>query len=367
MREYIREHRWTLATLLGVVVLIILFTIFLGPHIMGDTASYGQALDVLTGGRPAPGFMPYRLLTTFGALELVRFFGGMFGNLYLGWFFMNLVLYTAAVYTMFALIRRMTGSAPAACLGSLFLAGNYGFLLFGPNFLMDIGGWSFYIFVLYFVWRYAESRVVGLKASNYMIWAAVCVGIGGLFKEYAFLGGAAIAVYLIAEAIRTKRMKPIGLLVGAGMISIIPVAILYGYIYHAFGYTYLDWFGMNAEHYVYHSRILEYIKALGSLYNLLAILVIAGAAVIVRSWREISAEIKIFLAAVLVSFLPVFFWPAITQRIFTITVPFSIVIAAFLFKKFEGRWWIFKVVLIAYVLATFFMDSYLLKAVNLPF
>ena len=351
--------------LAGLVALMALFTLFLGPHVLGDTPTYTQAIGVLSGGAPGTGFIPNRLLTTFGALELVRFFGAIFGGIYSGWFFLNLIFYFAASCALYALIRHITGSQAAACLGALFLAGNYGFLLFGPNFLMDIGGWSFYIICLYFVWRYAES-----KQPRDIMLAAVMVGIGGLFKEYAFLGGAAIAAYLIIEAIRNARsscLKSVGLLAGAGAIALIPVGILYAYIYHRFGYTYLDWFGSNAEHYVYHSRIIEYIKTLGSLYNLLAILVIGGAIVIIRNWRLISAETKAFLAAALVSFLPVFCWPAITQRILTITVPFSVLIASFLFRRYERRWWAFAIVLALYVLATFFMDSYLLKAVNLPF
>lgn len=372
MGAYIREHRWAILTLTSIFALIVLFTtVYGGPNMMGDTASYGLAIDVIEGGRPAPGYMPYRLLTTFGALEIVRFFGAIFGNMYLGWFFMNLILYVTSVYVLFALIRRITGSAPAACLGSLFLAGNYGYLLFGPTFLMDIGGWSFYIFTLYFIWRYTEEvRAATPRAYKYMLYAAACVGIGGLFKEYAFLGGAAIGAYLIIEAIRNKRVRPLGLLVTSGIISIIPVTILYTYIYHKFGYTYLDWFGMNAEHYVYGSRILEYIKSLGSLYTLLSVLVIAGVVVIIRQWRSISTETKIFLGATLVSCIPVFCWPAITQRILTITLPFSIIIASFFFKKYAERPLAmigFATILVLYVLATFFMDSYLLNAVNLPF
>ncbi|HEX7724165.1 MAG TPA: glycosyltransferase family 39 protein [Candidatus Paceibacterota bacterium] len=357
-----REHRWSIATLVGILVLIVLFALFLGPNILGDTPSYIQALHVMSGGTPAADFIPNRLLTTFGALETVRLLGAVFGGTYQGWFFLNLILYVATVYTMYALIRRVTGSAAAAHLGALFLAGNYGFLTFGPNFLMDIGGWSFYIFSLYFVWRYAES-----KSPQWIIWAAACIGIGGLIKEYAFLGGAAVAAYLIVEAVRQKRAKPIGLLVGAGIISLIPVGLLYIYIYYRFGYTYLDWLGFNAAYYTYHSRVLEYIKALGSLYNLSAIFVICGAVVIIRQWHSLSAEVRTFLIAFLVSFLPVFFWPAITQRILTITVPFSVLVAAFFFKRYEAHAWIFKIVLVVYVLATFCMDSYLLKAINVPF
>ena len=367
--KHLRAHasRSDIVLVIGLAILAALFVAYLGPNIVGDTPSYIQAMNVMGGAHPAPGFMPNRLLTTAGALALVRALGWMFGNVYAGWFFLNVALFFASGMVFYRLLARFTKSEPAACLSALFLAANYGYLLFGLNYLMDIGGWSFYIFSLYLIWRYAES-----KQARYIGWAALAVGLGGLFKEYAFLGGVAIAAYLIIECVRNARArtnwkKPLGLLIMCGAIAALPTAIVYAHVFWQYGYTYLDWFGANAVHYVYHSRIVEYIKALGSLYNLFAFLVIGGLITLWKERRALSAEAKAFLAAMLVSFLPIFCWPAITQRILTITVPFAALIAASLFKRYERCWYVFAAILIVYAVATFFMDSVILKAVNLPF
>lgn len=352
--------RWQAAFLISLVGLSLLFVCFRGPNILGDTPSYIQAIHVLEG-QPIPtDFIPNRLLTTFGGLEVMRLLSVVFGGIYPAWFFINLALYILSAIVFFKLLEHLFDSGPVAYLGALFLAGNYGYFIFGLNYLLDIGGWAFYIFSIYFLYRYSKSH----KTSD-IIWSAAMVGIGGLFKEYAFLGAVAIAVYLVIENRRAwKTLVLRGL--HTGIIALLPIIILYIYIYNHFGYTYLDWLGFNSGYYTYHSRIVEYVKAFGSLLNFLAFMVIGGVWILKKRWNEIGGEVRLFVCSILVSFLPIFFWPAITQRIITITVPCMVIISCFFFKKYETRWFLFVPVLILYVLATFFMDSYILGAVHLP-
>ncbi|MDB5239100.1 MAG: hypothetical protein JWO00_435 [Candidatus Parcubacteria bacterium] len=364
-----KQNRWLLALALCLLALVGLFTMHLGPHVLGDTQTYIDAMNVLSGHAAPAGFIPNRIITTFGALEAVRALSVPLGGILNGWFVLNCGLFILAGIVFFKLLEDFFGSRPAAFLGTLFLAGNYGFLVFGLNYLMDIGGWSFYIFSLYFLWRYARS-----KSQCDLFLAAAMVGIGGLLKEYAFLAGVATAAYLIAEAWPGLRSWPgwkrfLGRSSCAAAVALVPAIVLYVWAYHHFGYTYADWFGSNAAHYIYSSRIKEYVKALGSLVNVLGLLFIGGAYILYREWRAgiMEKEARTFLAACFVSFLPVFIWPAITQRILTIAIPFIAIVACFLFRKYERRWYAFVPILALYLLATFFMDSYLLTAVNLPF
>lgn len=366
------SRRWDIALVISLALLAVLFGIFLGPNVLGDTPTYTQAIGVLQGGAIPAGFIPNRLLTTFGGLEIIRALAPIFGDasdsVYIGWFFLNLMLYVASCIVFYRLLARMFGSDKVAYLGAMFLAANYGYLLFGLNYLMDIGGWSFYVFALFFIYAYSQS-----KKPRDLFLAALMVGVGGLFKEYAFLGGVALVTLVVLGMFfgpkpqGDRRLVRFGLPSLSILVMIIPTMLLYAYIYHRFGYTYLDWLGANAAHYVYHSRILEYIKALGSLMNVLGLLFLGGLAVLIGRWRETARETHVFIIAAFVSFLPVFLWPAITQRILTIAVPFAIIVACFLFKRYESRWYLFLPALALYALATFFMDSYILKAVNLPF
>jgi glycosyltransferase involved in cell wall biosynthesis len=355
-----QARRWAVVFSLSLVALVALFAVFLGPNELGDTPTYIAAVDVLKGGAPAVSFVPNRLLTT----PLPLLFISLFGDPYLGWFFMNALLFMLASIFFWKLLVQVFKSGPVAYLGALLLSANYGFLVFSLNFSMDIGGWAFYIFSLYLLWRYAHTKRVG-----YIFGSAVMIGIGGLFKEYGFLGAVAIAAYLITEVSLRKISLTsfIKRAIGTAAIALLPTIILYLVIYLKFDYTYADWLGSNSEYYVYASRIKEFIKALGSLHNVLGLLALGGVWAFWKARREVATETKTFLFAALVSCLPIFFWPAITQRILVPTVPIAILFAGFLFKRFERWAYVFLPVIALYILATFFMDSFILGAVNLPF
>jgi len=351
----------TKAFYLSLFALIVLFGLFLGPHALGDTPSYVASIDVMNGTSISGDFVPNRLLTTFGALEIINIGARTGGDVFTVWFTLNCLLYLAGSIAFFKLLIRMFQNERVAYLGGLFLAGSYGYLIFGLNYSIDIGGWAFYIFSIYFLYEYSQSK----KESDLLL-AAAMVGIGGLFKEYAFLGAVAIAAYLIVEnrnQIRSLVIKGLK----AGAIAIVPTLILYLYIYHKFGYTYLDWFGFNSGYYVYHSRVIEYIKSLGSLINVLGVAFLVGLYALSKEWRGIGENMKSFLSSVFISFLPIFLWPAITQRILTSIVPFVVIVSCFAIKKHLHRWYLFAAILIIYTLATFFMDSYILNKVTLPF
>ncbi len=372
MNQEGHKDYWLIGLVISLMAVLGLFRLYIGPNILGDTLSYVDTMDVLAGHAAPAGFVPNRVITTFAPMEIVHFLAPYFGGVYGPWFALNCLFFVLIGIVFFKLLDSFFDSKPAAYLGTLFLATNYGFLIFGPNYLMDIGGWSFYIFSIYFLWRYARS-----KRHKDILLAALMVGVGGLFKEYAFLGAIAIAAYLILEAwpsLRTVQgwREFIVKSVSSAIVALVPVVLLYVWAYHRFGYTYANWFGSNAVHYIYPSRVKEYIKAFGSLINFLAFPVLGGAWIALRQWTGkaipgLTREAKIFSTAFLVSFLPIFFWPAITQRILTITVPFAAFVACFCFKKYQHRWYLFLPLLALYALATFFMDSYILKAVNLPF
>lgn len=356
------RRKWQIALVASLAAIVMTFGIWLGPHQLGDTGTYEQAVSVLRNGIAPAEFVPNRLLTTLGGLELIRFVSiATGGDIYPAWFFVNALFYFISCIFFFKLLTRMFRSERAALLGALFLAANYGFLIFGLNYLMDIGGWMFYILSLYLLWKHAESRRTGD-----LLWSAAMVGIGGLFKEYAFLGAVAIAVYAIYEyrsSLKTLALRALE----TAAIALGPAALAYLWVYMKFGYTYADWFGSNAEHYIYASRSVEYIKAGGSLVNVLAFAFIGGLIVGIRHSKELGSELRAFVLAVFLSVLPVLFWPAITQRILTVAVPFIALASALLFARRPTRWPVFALLLLIYIGVTFLMDSYILGAVELPF
>lgn len=334
---------------------------FLAPQVSGDSISYLDSMSFLETREEVSGFAPNRLVTTFGGLQLIRLFSGVFGSVLGVWLSMNFIFYLLMGVAFYRLLLLIFESERTAFWGTLFLAGNYSALTFGLAYLMDVGGWAFYVFSLLFSFRYLK-----FGERREIILASVCVGLGGLFKEYALLGALPIAVILIWEnwpsLIRIFKNSWL-----PALLALLPVGLVYWFIYSSFGYTYLDWLGNNSDYYTYKSRIAEYIKSFGSLLNMLGLIFAGGLWVLSKEWKKLEKENKIFLFAVFVSFLPIFFWPAITQRILFIAVPFVVLISSFLIKKYQKYWIVFLPVLALYLCLSFFMDSFLLNFINLPF
>lgn len=343
-----------------IVTLMLFASVFLGPEVAGDGVSYLQATNFLTGGDTAFASVAHRIITTFGGLWLVIGFGKIFGSTLGVWFAMNAVFYAATIFVFYKMLLTLVEDKNSALLGTLFLAGSYAMLNFGLNFLMDMGGWAFYVASIYFLLRYARSQ----QRKDILI-ASALVGVGGLFKEYAFLPIVPIAIFLVYEN-RWSFVKIIRKSWLPSLLALLPILAVYTFVFLKFGYTYADWLETNQQTYVYSSRIIEYIKSLGSLLNLLGLLFVGGFVILAKEWRLLESRIKVFLIATLASILPVFFWPAITQRVLFVTVPFAVIIATFLFRRYPKYLPVFVVTLILYILASFFMDSFLLKFINLP-
>jgi hypothetical protein len=233
---------------------------------------------------------------------------------------------------------------------------------------MDIGGWFFYVASALGVLCYAQSNKE--DRHKYLWLAALAVGIGGLFKEYAFLGAFLIGFYVAYESWPSigRFIKRIWL---PALIVAVPTAILHIYTYAKYHYTYMDWLGANQAHYIYHSRIIEYIKTFGSLLNFLGLLAVIGLYYFFKDKNETGAakrkNTKAFTICFFLSAALILFWPAITQRITFVSVPISIILASYLFRKFERRWYLFLPILAIYIWAAFYMDSFILNFVNLPF
>jgi len=356
---------WKSALLLCLVGLTLLSVYVLKPHVdpNGDGPSYLEAIEVMQTRQIPQNFNPNRILTTFLGLQTVSLLSHITGNVVSAWFVMNLALYFLMAIAFYNLTTGLFGSERTAFLGTLLLVANYAAINFGLGFFMDIGGWAFYIFSIYFLFLYTES-----KNWKHLLVSALMVGLGGLFKEYAFLACIPIFCYLVYDnypslwKIIKKGLAP-------ATIALLPTAILHLYIYQKFHYTYLDWLSMNQNYYIYESRIIEYIKSFGSLLNILFFPFIFGLYFLLRRGSEILPERKylIFVWSAVLSVLPIFFWPAITQRILFITLPAIALVSCFAFKKYEKYWYLFLVFLVCYVIINFIMDSFLLSHINLPF
>jgi hypothetical protein len=348
-------------------IIIIISFLWLKPHIAGDSFDYLNSIQFLKTGIKSVDFAPNRLLTTFGALELLIFLSFLFHSTVFAWIFINTCFYLIFNFLFYKVLIYIHKDERVALLGTLFLATNYALAVFGLNFLMDMGGWMFYMISIYFSYKYLYYK----NRKNILL-SALAVGFGVLFKEYAVLGVIPIALILIYENFRKNNyLSSIKNIIFnsffPALLAIVPLTILYFFIYFKFGYTYIDWLQTNNERYPNFNRLNEYIKSFGSLLNFLGVLFLIGLFSLYKKWPELEERNKVFITAVFMSFLPLFLWPGITQRVLFISVPALMLVASYGIKRFENKLSIIELLLVVYFLASLFMDSYILIHVNLPF
>ena len=351
-----------IVVLLSTTILASISIGFLKPTWAKDSEVVLSAISVLDG-NPAPvNYWPLRLMTSSLYSESILIMSKIFGSIKVGWLVLNSIFYCLVGLVFYLILEIIFKNQRTAFIGTLFLIMNYGIVVFGLHLLVDIGGWLFYLLSLYFLLRYVDSR-----ENKWLLLSGVAVGFGGLMKEFGFLGFLAVFVFVVHEnypslsKIVKKTFWPV-------IFSFSPVTLVFIYIYFKFHYSYLDWFGQNMFKVSYFSRTVEYVKSLGSLFNLLSFFVLAG---LYYFWkqRESLVENKYypFIIAVCISALPVFFWPAITQRILFILAPAATIIACFFIKKLDKYWYVFGPILLVYFLFSLYMDSFILNYVNLPF
>ena len=361
--SYIRD-KFKISLFLLLIFLSVFSIYAIGPQVVGDSVSYVDAILVLETGIEPSGFTPYRIVTTYLGLQSVRAIDILVDNILLSWLVQNSLLYIIMGMFFYSLLCRIIGHSKTAFFGTLFLVTNYAVVVFGLSYLMDMGGWAFYVASLYYSYRYLET-----KETKWLWISSVLVGIGGLFKEYAFLAyvvifGLIIFIYWKDWSNMIKKMFITGLL------SFTPMLVLNLHIFSVYHYTYIDWF-FNQPIYVYNSRILEYIKSFGSLYNFGWFLFLGGAYIFFKRTKEVFQDKNldkntIFIWLVLLSSTVVFVWPIVTRVLF-ITMPAVVIVSSLYIKKIHSKLIFLFPIFVLYVLSTYLMDAFILDFVNLPF
>lgn len=341
------------------LVFLSVFSIYtLQPKISGDSVTYVQSMDVLRYGVTPSDFAPNRIVTSYLGLRLIMFITLLTTNLPFSWLLLNSLLYIFMGMFFYSLLVKIINIPKVAFLSTLFLVTNYSAVVFGLGYLLDIGGWAFYIISLYYSYRYLETR-----EKSFLYFAAGVIGIGGLFKEYAFLAFVVVFGLIIFNYWKDWK-NIINKIFITGLLAFVPMLILNIHVFSIYHYTYLDWF-FNQPHYVYNSRILEYIKSFGSLYNFGWFLFLGGVYILFKRSKEILRDKNIlFIWLVVISSLIVFVWPVVTRVLF-ITIPGVVLVSSLFIQRMEKKWYLVVGLLILYVLSSYFMDAYILNIVNI--
>jgi hypothetical protein len=346
-----------------ILIFLAFFTPYvLGPLVEGDSLLYVNSIEVLRTGIAPAGFIPMMIISTPLGLAFIMLLNVSTSDLAVSWLILNATLYIGMGLFFYTLLRRFFQSEEVAFLGALFLATNYAALSFGLAFMMDVGGWFAYIAALYFAYRYLEAG-----ETRFLLFASASIGLGGLYKEYAFV---AYVVLLGAILFRDRGQvfKKFTQVLTTGLIASTPFLLSNVYSFFVFDhYTYYDWFLHNQHSYTYQNRWIEFVKSFGSIYNFAWPLFIGGFYLLLKRSKNLFEDKQaLFIWLCLLSCLSVLLWPVVTRVLF-ITMPAVVLVSCLLVEKMKRRLAIILPVLILYILSSYFMDAYILDMVNLPF
>src|SRR3989344_8499554 len=334
--------------------------VILQPRVTSDTLTYDQAMEVLKTGVAPDGFIPNRILTTYLGMQTILLLAAGDGDMRAAWVVMNSVFFFLTCFFFYKIILELYGKRNVAVAGMLLLATNYALIRNASDYVMDVGGWAFYIMALYFVLRYIKT-----DDFHFALYGSVAVGIGCFFKEYAFLGFIALACAIIYQRRGAigKAAKEIAFI---GTVAFVPLLLFYTVIYFQYHYSYANWFTYAHEssqsYYAsFAARIVEYIKTFGSAYTFGWFLFFGGLYFLLKKKDTfIKKQTALYLSFVGISALPVFAWPFITQRLLFPIIPFLIMVSCLVFVRYEKKILYFAPLLIVYAATNFAMDAYVL-------
>lgn len=349
---------------LGLVLLVlsVFFITMLNPQVAGDSISYVESINVLRHEDSYPDdFRANRIVTTYGALQTLRFFDIFVGDIPVTWLIINAFLYICTGLFFYRLVRDVSEDKKVALLSMILLVTNYAIIRFGLAYMMDIGGWFFYVISIYFSYKYLQE-----EKNQWLVISTLAVALGGLWKEYAFLAYVVIMGVIIYTQ-RLSKKKAVWLLGITGVCVMAPFILVNIYCYVKYDYTYFSWLDQQKGLYPGQNILVEYIKSFGSLYNFSWFFIVGGIVLYIKKIKNILVDKKIFfITLVALSALPVFMWPVVTRVLF-VTAPALILISGFYIKEVQYKWFIVYPILILSAVCGYFMDSFILDFVNLPF
>lgn len=332
--------------------------------VYGDAPGYLEAMRVMNGSLPEPEtFTPNRILTTFLSTGTVSLLGGLTGNYLASWFFVNTLYFFGLGFACFFLFRRVTRSDTGSIIGALFVAGNYDVLVFGLNYLMDLSGWFWFVLSLLFLFMHIdrEGAEGGLPGRRYLWLAVLAAGIGGLFKEYAYIGLVPVGLFLLWEHGRSPS-RLISRSVPLALAAIVPTLLVHAGVYLIYGYTYLDWYGMNASTFAWQGWLWNSARSfLVVLSFLLPIALFGLRAFVLEMRQERDTRRALFVATLVLPALAVLAWPIVTERLVFLIVPLAGLLAAYAVKRHERHWPWFGFIWLLYVVLAWVTDGLILS------
>ncbi|MBI2625254.1 MAG: glycosyltransferase family 39 protein [Candidatus Nealsonbacteria bacterium] len=294
-----------------------IFFIF-GAQKYGDSQDYIEVINWFRG-EPSQ-ITPWRLLRPLGPLMAAPFeFLGKGSGLVLE----NIIFYLLSAILIFKITELIYGFRRQALFASIFFVTATPVIEFGLSYLVDMGGWFFYLLSIYLTLLYFKNKNERLIAINGLL-----SGIGVFMKETAGLGVIFFGLMVLFSGslnIKEKIFK----IARFGAFFLVPFALIQVLIFRYFHITFLDWYLMGTSRFG-EGLLLVFLRYLGQLFRVLGAL---WPLVLIGIWQELREKnlerIKIFLALIPSSFSFLLWTFGGGGRVAFIFAPLGIVLASY--------------------------------------
>lgn len=362
----------TLLTFIALVSITIAFTYVnsnSGSYIINplefnsDTHSYLSTIDyfrqILSGDVHLEDMPPQavltRALTTPLMLLSALVVGDITGNDAYGIIAINILLYFLLVPVFYRIGILVFNDTKTAFIATILLLTNWVLFSFGTTFLVDMGGWFFFLLTTLLSLEYYRSP----SRRGYFYAAILSSIIGVFFKEYGALGIVTLALLICIQS-KGVQEKIKDLLIAGLSFGVIFLAY-HLFFYLQYQYTYFSWYGHNylayaAPESTKSKHELSHLVRITALIFLLGWpLFLLGALRLVREIKKVGTEKLMVLSAMLPASLAFLVWPAFTHRIAFILIPWAALVAAYGLASLKNRWGI-AAILALYALFNFNVD-----------
>ncbi len=315
--NFLKKHKIYLALLAAATANLVIFYFAFGFHPNNDTTGFIDLIKFFRGYNVD--FFPARYLNPFYAIVSAKllFFLSPEQSLIAT----NIAFYYGLVFLTYGLIRRVFKNNFIGFVTALTVMTGYAMLRYALTQVQDMGGYFWFVLTIYAGWRWWEN-----KNKSWLYLGGIAVAFGVLTKESGSMGALFVGILFLLDKVSWKER-----ILNFIKFSIFPFAtiVINSFRGHDVNYSSASWFVSNWKSFAAENfTLLRWFGVHASTYNILWLFIGIGLYFLIKNWRSLDTNIKIYLLAVIPSSLSYYSWPMFIAR--------TVFISAWLFLPIAG-------------------------------
>ncbi|TSC85018.1 MAG: hypothetical protein G01um101413_402 [Parcubacteria group bacterium Gr01-1014_13] len=327
--EKIKKHKIIFSLAFLATLNLVVFSFLYGFHPNNDTSGFIDLIKFFRGYDVS--FFPARYLNPFYAVVSAKLLFFMSPEQSL--ITTNIVFYYGLVLLTYGLIRRVFKNNFIGFVSAITVMTGYAMVRYALTQVQDMGGYFWFVLTLYAGWRWWED-----KNKSWLYLGGMAVAFGLLTKESGSMGALFVGILFLLDKVSWKER-----VFNFIRFSIFPFATIIVNFFRGqdVNYSSAYWFTENWKAYVAENfTLLRWFGVHASTYNILWLFIAIGLYFLIRNWRNLDKNIKIYLLAVILSSLSYYSWPMFIARTVFISAWLFAPIAAYgIYNIYiKGRW-----------------------------